>query len=426
MAHINKITDKDPCFSVDPITRAIRNVSSTKTTLMQFDHNSERFSFTLPRYIEGHDMAEVTKAEVHYLNVDTAGVYPMNDIAVDEEHPDKITCSWLISQNATMKPGSLTFLLRFVCLSADGSVEYAWHTGTFNGISVSAGMNNLADVVEEVENDITAQWKAELFAEFEAIEYRATQSATKAEGHEQTARGYLDIIGQDVAVASSFANRAGEHAASSEASSTAAFEYKEEAARYAEEVREIAEKLPKDFSDVEAIARQAENDNVRQDGEISELRESVQTALAESGQAYVMGSEAIGIATGAKNDIAEIQGQIGDIDAELEEIKTITINLGDVADVGAILSHNHILNYGTISTSLDVTFDLPNFGDAAALYFTTPASIPENYTTFPDSVIFKGDSTQDRRFVAEENSRYTIVFENNGSRIVGLVMGVTA
>lgn len=327
MSHTNKIADKDPCFSVDPITRAIRNVSSTKTTLMQFDHNSERFTFTLPRFIEGHDMAEVTKAEVHYLNVDTAGVYPMNDIAVDEAHEDKITCSWLISQNATMKPGALTFLLRFVCLAADGSIEYAWHTGTHTGISVAAGMNNLADVVEDVENDITAQWKAELFAEFAEIEHRAEQSATKAEGHEQTAREYLDTIGQDVALAASFANEAREHAVSAETSSTAAFEYKEEAARYAEEVREIAESIPQDFSDVEARIKKAENDNIRQDGEISELRESVQTALTDSGQAYVFASEAIVKAEGAMTEIADIQGQIGDIDSALESINNLQASL---------------------------------------------------------------------------------------------------
>jgi hypothetical protein len=320
MSHINKIADKDPCFEVDPITRAIKNVSRTKTAVMQFDHNSERFTFALPRYIEGHDMAEVTKAEVHYLNVDAAGVYPMNDIAVDEEHADKITCSWLISQNATMKPGALHFLLRFVCLSSDGSIEYAWHTGTFTGISVSAGMNNLADVVEEVENDITAQWKAELFAEFEDIEKKAEQSAAKAEGHEQTARAYLETIGQDVALASSFANEAREHAVSAEASNTAAFENKEEAARYAEEVRQIAEGFPKDLPDVEARIMEAENDNNRQDSEIAELRETMQTALAESGQAYVMGAEAIGKADGAMMEVAEIQGQIGNIDSALEEL----------------------------------------------------------------------------------------------------------
>lgn len=166
MSHIDKINDKDPCFEVDPITRAIKNVSSTKTTLMQFDHNSERFTFTLPRYIEGHDMSEATKAEVHYLNVDVAGVYPMNDIAVDEENESKIKCTWLISRNATMKPGALHFLLRFVCLSSGNTVEYAWHTEIHKGILVSAGMNNLADVTEDGENDILAQWKAELFAEF--------------------------------------------------------------------------------------------------------------------------------------------------------------------------------------------------------------------------------------------------------------------
>lgn len=159
MSHINKIQDKDACFEVDPITRAIKNVSSTKTTLMQFDHNSERFTFTLPRYVEGHDMAEVTKAEVHYINVDTPGVYELTDIAVDEADESKVKCTWLISQNATMKVGALDFLLRFSCIAADGSIEYAWNTAIHKGISVAKGMYN-TDIIVTQNADVFEQMKS--------------------------------------------------------------------------------------------------------------------------------------------------------------------------------------------------------------------------------------------------------------------------
>lgn len=161
MSHNNKIIDKDPCFEVDAITRAIRNVSTTKTTLMQFDHNSERFSFTLPRFIEGHDMMECTKAEVHYLNVDAPGLYEIDDLAIDETDENKLKCTWLISQNATLKSGSLTFKLRFACVAEDGSIEYEWNTGIHQGITITKGMNN-AEVIVEQSVDVLEKWKSSL------------------------------------------------------------------------------------------------------------------------------------------------------------------------------------------------------------------------------------------------------------------------
>lgn len=171
MSHNNKIIDKDPCFEVDAITRAIRNVSSTKTTLMQYDHNSERFSFTLPRYIEGHDMLECNRAEVHYINAGTPGLYEIKDLAADEADESKVNCSWLISQNATRKNGALQFLLRFACILEDGTVEYVWNSGIHNGIIVSAGMNNTEAIIE-LYADILEQLKTEMVGkktEFGAI-----------------------------------------------------------------------------------------------------------------------------------------------------------------------------------------------------------------------------------------------------------------
>ena len=455
MAHKNKITDKDPCFEVDSITRAIRNVSSTKTTLMQFDHNSERFSFTLPRYIEGHDMAEVTKAEVHYLNVDTPGVYPMNDIAVDESHPDKITCSWLISQNATMKPGSLTFLLRFVCLTADGSIEYAWHTGTFNGISVSAGMNNIADVVEEVEKDFLAQWKAELFAEFERFENNQNVDSLLYYGD-------ANIVPDDenrfeFVVIDPNEKKASVKAKSTNIEGDVVITYKcvIDGETYA--VTEISDF---GFTDCRKIARVTMPKGITSIGVDAFNSSSVTEIEISDGVTYV-GAYAFSLCTNLKKitiprsvtriedgafygfykyDIyykgTKAQWDAISIGEENETLyispfyckwtrEVVTISELDVSECNIQIESNTRYNYGMIFEKLNATFDMPNFGDIAEFCFVSPEIIPENYSTFPARVIFKGDGTQDGRFVAEPNTYYTMVFEKLGDRIVGYVSGVS-
>ena len=58
MKHSTHIKDADPYFEIKTDTREIINKSKTKTKIMQYDHNSERFTFSLPRFIEGHDMLE--------------------------------------------------------------------------------------------------------------------------------------------------------------------------------------------------------------------------------------------------------------------------------------------------------------------------------------------------------------------------------
>lgn len=173
MSHINKVIDADPHFVIDINTRNIKNVSQTKTSLVQYDHNSERFSFTLPRFVEGHDMTECNSVQVHYFssaNPDTKGLYEIDDLSICEEDTENVCCTWLISRNVTQTAGALQFILRFACLTDDGTEEYAWHTNPFRGISISAGMNN-AEAVAEQYADILEQWKTQLFdASAEGVE----------------------------------------------------------------------------------------------------------------------------------------------------------------------------------------------------------------------------------------------------------------
>lgn len=169
MSHNNLITDADAFFEVDIATRNIRNKTPAKNKLIQYDHNSERFTFSIPRYIEGHDMMECDKAEVHYINIDAVtgekkeGIYDFEDL---QEHPksaNKVVCSWLISGNATKYVGLLHFSLVFKCIAEDGeTVEYAWHSAIYKEITISDGINN-TEVISEQYADILAQWEARLF-----------------------------------------------------------------------------------------------------------------------------------------------------------------------------------------------------------------------------------------------------------------------
>lgn len=166
MAHNHAVYDCDTRFIINPTTRQIRNDSSRKTVLIQHDHNSERFTFELPKMVEGHDMSLCNKVEVHYLNVaakgedKVSGLYTVNDL---HEDGDNVVCSWLISQNATQLVGVLNFIVAFSCIE-DGVTTYAWHTAVFGGISISDGIN-AGDTFEADYVDVIEQWKTKTIAD---------------------------------------------------------------------------------------------------------------------------------------------------------------------------------------------------------------------------------------------------------------------
>lgn len=163
MAHKHSVYDSDTHFTINSVTRQIRNETSRKTTLIQGDHNSERFTFELPRFIEKHDMSLCNKVEVHYLNIDSetkeqnSGLYTVDDLQISTEDSEKVTCSWLISENATRLVGGLYFIVRFCC-EVDGFVTYAWNTAVCKDIAVSTGINAAATFENEYV-DIIEQWK---------------------------------------------------------------------------------------------------------------------------------------------------------------------------------------------------------------------------------------------------------------------------
>lgn len=173
MAHLHSIYDTDLHFLIDPIKRSISSESG-KVSLMQYDHNSERFTFELPKFIEGHDMSQSSSMEIHYVNIDgankqtqNADIYFVDDLQVSPDSPDVVIGSWLISKNATTYAGSLNFIVRFVCYS-ENEIIYQWFSDVFAGIKIVKGIYNSEVLPADYDVDTLECWKRDVIAAFEA------------------------------------------------------------------------------------------------------------------------------------------------------------------------------------------------------------------------------------------------------------------
>lgn len=160
--HEHTVSDTDKTFTIDPFTRQIIADSGQKTVLIQGDHNSEVFTFTIPRYIEGHDMAACNKIYIPYINTEVSGrnpnfksgVYTVSNIIVNE---NTIVITWEIRINSTSIEGALHFMILLSCM--EGSrVEYRWNTDYYEDVIVKKSL--YSEINFETEYlDIIEQWK---------------------------------------------------------------------------------------------------------------------------------------------------------------------------------------------------------------------------------------------------------------------------
>lgn len=160
MAHEHIVRDSDLYFQINPKTREIIHPSSNKLVMIQGDHNSERITLEIPRYVDGHDMSLCDVVEVHYINIGADGqisdIYICDDLRVSPDDADKVVCTWLVSYNATQQVGSISFALRYKCTSGD-DVDYVWNTLPHKGVTIANGISN-SDIVIEEYTDILNTW----------------------------------------------------------------------------------------------------------------------------------------------------------------------------------------------------------------------------------------------------------------------------
>lgn len=170
MGHEHNVRDLDARFTIDPVTKQIKNESKKKLLLAQGDHNSEIYGFRCPRYIESHDMSLCNKVEVHFFNYESqtkkfnSGKYEVKDLKIGEDE-DTVEFSWLISGNGTQLEGYTEFLIRFKCVDENNIVTYAWNTLFFSDVNVGRG-STVDELFETEYVDIIEHWKAKVMRTF--------------------------------------------------------------------------------------------------------------------------------------------------------------------------------------------------------------------------------------------------------------------
>ena len=217
--HIHNVVDTDKHYIIDGVTRTITNINETKRELVQHDHNSERFTFEIPRFVDSHDFTECNEVQVHYVNVDkyekvkSSGIYTVDDLGVMADDEETVMLSWLISGNATEAVGTLNFSIRFVCVT-DGRVDYAWNTTEFKGITILPSINNTDEIIEQNEDvllgltssvqkleDDDAQIRTEMVRGFDEVAKNITEVGNKVDSSDETARGAEQSASQAMTMA---------------------------------------------------------------------------------------------------------------------------------------------------------------------------------------------------------------------------------
>lgn len=180
MAHEHEMNG-NVLFSIDAVAKAITKQTAEEITLIQNEHNAKRFVFTLPRYVEGHDMTLCNKIEAHFINIDTKtreeskDISEIDDLRITEDSGDFVECSWLIPQTATLFSGTLAFALRFACLEGS-TVNYQIFTDPFEGISISGTIFN-SESIDADYSDMLAKWKEELTAAANSLPFEKIEPA---------------------------------------------------------------------------------------------------------------------------------------------------------------------------------------------------------------------------------------------------------
>ena len=163
--HEHSIYDTDPHFKIDPVNMVI-TTDSKKVSLMKGDHNCERFTFEMPKEIEGHDMSLCDKIQIHYINIGSGtdrlkDIHEVDDFQVSPESDDVMIFSWLLDGNACKYTGTLSFAIVFKC-TEDDIVVYQKSSDIFKGITVKDTINNSDAVVDDY-SDILQKWYDQLF-----------------------------------------------------------------------------------------------------------------------------------------------------------------------------------------------------------------------------------------------------------------------
>ena len=347
--HLHEVRDTDTHFKIDAITRTITNFNEVKNTLFVGDHESEIFTFEMPRYTDGHDMSLCDVVQIHYLNQGSGnssvpGIYEVDDLdVVEDSEEETIIFSWKISRNATQLAGSLNFAMHFAC-TEDGEEVYVWNTDVHTGIVVKATLSN-SEVIVETNADILEQWREQLFGAGESALNKIETAKTEAiEYIKQTAKDETTIaVGEVVDKAVEDIQESAAESATSAA--------KEAATNAAEEVKQLIQTAGQEQITAIGTAKDQATEAITQEKtqSIEDIKQSATSSATEAANKaatdasksvkqsiQTAGQEQITAIGTAKDQAVQSANQAIETkkQEEIESIEQFTNNLlGDYEDI---------------------------------------------------------------------------------------------
>ena len=169
----------EPHIIIDS-NRKVSVPDELKRIAVQYDHNVETVTFDCPRYWDEHDMSQM-KVYINYkCPSGSLGCYIVDSVTIDETDETIMHFDWTVSRNATLKDGSLSFLVCIRKTNTDTGEEVNhWNSELNTEMYISKGLE-CDEITEELYPDIITQ----LLLRMDSVEavFAPTVEITEIEG----------------------------------------------------------------------------------------------------------------------------------------------------------------------------------------------------------------------------------------------------
>lgn len=131
--------------------------NSMKKIAVQYDHNIETITFSIPRYWDTKDMSTM-QVYINYLLPDkTPGSYIGDGFGVDPNNSDRLIFSWTISRNVTQLKGNVYALICVKDVDDNGNERVHWNSELCRDLYISEGLETDSPPPVEEYPDIITQ-----------------------------------------------------------------------------------------------------------------------------------------------------------------------------------------------------------------------------------------------------------------------------
>lgn len=129
-------------IEIDPIQRSFL-IKDTHNLVLGFegDVNSQKVTFQLPKFHEGHDLTLCGQKTLRWKNLAT-GVEDWSELVVVEESSDKWIATWIVPPAVYTAAGIIQIAISIYDLNGT-HVAFAWNTATFSGFVVEKTLSEV-------------------------------------------------------------------------------------------------------------------------------------------------------------------------------------------------------------------------------------------------------------------------------------------